>query len=81
MPYPSEKLILSQLVYLAHLNLGLQCSHFHSGFPTTTLTTFLSCIMHATCPTHLILLNFITVLSLVNDHKVKHILYWCLFEN
>jgi hypothetical protein len=78
MQHPSKKLIHSQLVYLAHLHLGLQCSHFHSGFPATTLTTFLSCIMHATCLTHLILLNFIILLSLVCDHSVKHILYRCL---
>lgn len=77
----SEKLIHSQLVHLNHLCLGLQCSHFHSGFPTTTLIAFLSCIMHATCPTHLILFNFIILLSLVSDHKVKHILYMCLSEN
>ena len=90
----SEKLKQSQLVYLAHLCLGLQRSHFHSGFLTTTLTAFLSCIMHATyltaflscimhatSLTHLNLLNFITLLPLVSDHKVKHILYRCLPEN
>ena len=49
-----------------HLNiilpsmLDLQSGLFHSGFPTKTLFTPLLYPIRATCPTHLILLDFIT---------------------
>jgi hypothetical protein len=47
MQHPSETPICSQLVYLTHLCLGLQCSHIHSGLPTTTPNAFVvSCMPH-----------------------------------
>jgi hypothetical protein len=45
--------------YFSHLRLGLPNGLFPLCFPTKTVYTFLSTPMHATCPTHLILFDFI----------------------
>ena len=50
----------SNLILSTHLSLGLPSGLLPSGFSTKTLYTSLSSPKRATCPAHLILLDFIT---------------------
>jgi len=56
--YPTA--LRSILILSSHLHQGLPSGLFPSGFRTKTLYTPLPCPIHVTCPTHLILLDFIT---------------------
>ena len=57
------------LILSTHLRLGLPSGLFPSGFPIKTLYTPLSSPIRATCPTHLILLDFITRTILGEEYK------------
>ena len=47
------------LIFSSHLGLGLPSGLFPSDFPTKTPYTLLLSLIRATCPAHLILLDFI----------------------
>ena len=69
----------SILILSAHLRLGLLSGLLPSGFHTKTLYTPLSSPIRATCPAHLILLDFINRTILGEEYKSFSSLLCCLF--
>ena len=67
--YPHPTSWRSILILSTYLCLGLPSGLFPSGFPTKNLYTLLSSPIRATCPAHLILLDFITRTILGEEYK------------
>ena len=61
--------ILFPLILSSHLRLGLPSGLFPSSFPTSTLCMPLLSPIRATCPAHLILLDFITRTILGEEYR------------
>ena len=67
--YPHPTSWRSILILSIHLRLGLPSCLFPSGFPTKTLYAPLSSPICATCPAHLIFLDFITRTILGEEYR------------
>ena len=67
--YPHPNSWRSILILSIHLCLGLTSDLLPSRFPTKTLYTPLSSPIRATCPAHLILLDFITCTILGKEYR------------
>ena len=59
-PYPTSHFLKIHLNTILPFRPGLPSGFFPSSFPTKTLYTHMFFDIHATCPAHLILLDFIT---------------------
>ena len=66
----------SILILSSHLHLGLPSRLFSSDFSTKTLYTRLLSPICATCPAHLILLDFVTCLVLENGNELNNRSCW-----
>jgi hypothetical protein len=66
-PHPTS--LRTILILSPHLHLGLPGGLFSSGFSTKTLYTLVVFPVHATCPTHLILLDLITRTILCEQYR------------
>ena len=67
--YPHPTFWRSILILSSHLGLGLPSGLFPSAFLTKTLYAPLSSPIRATCPAHLILLDFITRTMLGEEYR------------
>ena len=67
--YPHPTSWRSILILSTHLCVGLSSGLFPADLPTKTLYAPLSSPIHAICPAHLILLNFITCTILGEEYR------------
>jgi len=65
----------SILILSSHLHLDLPSGLFPLGFPSKTLYAFLISPMRATCPTHLTVLGFITLIIFGEAYKLLNSSY------
>jgi hypothetical protein len=68
-PHPPQSIALRSLL-IPSFHLGLSSRLFPSGLPTKTFYIFLSSLMHATRPAHLILLNLIRLMVSGDEYKL-----------
>jgi hypothetical protein len=68
-PTAPSNFLKIHLKLFSHLRLGLPNGLFPSGFPTNTLCTPLSSPICATCPAHLIRLDFTTRTILCKEYR------------
>ena len=66
-PHPTSR--RSILIVSSHRSLDLPSCLFRSGFPTRTLYVRLLCLILATCPVQLILLDLITRMILGEEYR------------
>jgi hypothetical protein len=62
--------LISSPILSYHLRVGLPSSLFVSDFPAKILCEFLISTMHAICPTDLIHLHFITLITFAEAYKL-----------
>jgi len=69
-PAPYTISLRSILIVSSHLHKGHPSDLLPSGFPTKILYGFLIATMRATCPIHIMFLDFITLIIFGEEHKL-----------
>ena len=78
---PTSHPLGSLFILSSHIRLGLPSGLFPSGFPTETLYTPLLSSIHATQPTHVILLDLITRIILGERYRSLSSSFWSFLDS